>query len=186
MSTVNTIASIEATQASQQTEIQAIQSAFDTLQTAVAGLLAKGPGVTQADLDGLASAQAKSQTIIDNFKADVNAAETLDFPQPPAITVSSGSPQTAAAGTVFPTAFVVLVNDAQGNPVPNIPVVFAAPTTGASGTFTGSAPTDTVQTSSSGLATATAFTANTTTGSYTVTASVAGATTPASFSLTNS
>ena len=61
-------------------------------------------------------------------------------------------------------------------------MTFAAPTSGASATFGGSA---TVTTNASGIATAPTLTANGTAGSYTVTASVAGVTTPASFSLTN-
>ena len=61
-------------------------------------------------------------------------------------------------------------------------MTFTAPSSGASGTFSGSS---TVTTNSSGVATAPTFTANSTAGTYTVTASVAGVATPASFSLTN-
>ena len=63
-------------------------------------------------------------------------------------------------------------------------VTFTAPASGASGTFAGRRAA-TATTNSSGVATAAAFTANATAGSYSVTASVSGVATPASFSLTN-
>ncbi len=63
-------------------------------------------------------------------------------------------------------------------------VTFAAPTSGASGTFAGAVNTAT--TNANGVATAPVFTANGTAGGpYSVTASVSGVTNPASFSLTN-
>src|SRR5262249_46252603 len=70
--------------------------------------------------------------------------------------------------------------DKYQNPVPGVSVTFAAPHTGASATLSGSPAT----TDSSGLASVSA-TANATPGTYTVTASVSGVTTPASFTLTN-
>jgi hypothetical protein len=75
------------------------------------------------------------------------------------------------------------VKDAGNNPLSGVSVTFAAPGTGASGTFGGSA---TVTTNGSGVATAPTFTANSTTGSYTVTATATGVSTPANFNLTNS
>jgi hypothetical protein len=82
----------------------------------------------------------------------------------------------------FATALQATVKDGGGNPLSGVSVTFAAPASGASVTFGGSA---TVSTNTSGVATAPALTANSQAGSYTVTASVAGVTTPASFSLTN-
>ncbi len=61
-------------------------------------------------------------------------------------------------------------------------MTFTAPSSGASGSFSGSS---TVTTNSSGVAMAPTFTANSVAGTYTVTASVAGVATPASFHLTN-
>jgi hypothetical protein len=78
------------------------------------------------------------------------------------------------------------VKDQNGNPFPGATVTFAAPTSGAGGTFPGGLTTVTAMTNASGVATAPTFTANGTVGSYTVTASVAGVATSASFSLTNS
>ena len=103
---------------------------------------------------------------------------------PASITATAGTPQSATINTVFAAALQATVLDAANNPVSGVTVTFTAPTSGASGTFTGGVNTAT--TNASGVATSAAFTANATAGGpYTVTASVAGVTTPASFSLTN-
>ena len=62
-------------------------------------------------------------------------------------------------------------------------VTFAAPASGASGTFAGGLNTAT--TNASGMATSAAFTANALTGSYAVLASVTGVSPAATFLLTN-
>jgi hypothetical protein len=95
------------------------------------------------------------------------------------------TPQSTPVNTAFPTALAVQVLDFAGNPVSGVTVTFKAPTSGASGTFAGGATTVTVSTDSSGDATAPTFTANGTTGSYKVTASIQGVTTKAKFALTN-
>ena len=97
-----------------------------------------------------------------------------------AVAVVSGSGQTTTVATAFASPLVVVVKDSYGNPVPGASVTFAAPTAGASAALTSSPAT----TGANGQASVTA-TANTVAGAYTVTASVAGVTTPASFSLTN-
>jgi hypothetical protein len=110
---------------------------------------------------------------------------------PATIAVSSGSGQSAPVTTAFGSPLVAEVTDGQGNPVSGVPVTFAAPTSGASGTFAtcaGGNPTTAqcvITTGANGLATSSAFTANTTTGSYTVTATASGVASPADFSLTN-
>jgi hypothetical protein len=96
------------------------------------------------------------------------------------VAVVSGSGQTAAVATAFADPMVVVVEDAHGNPVPGVSVSFAAPASGASATLSGSPAV----TGADGQAGVTA-TAGTIVGSYTLTASVAGVTTPASFALTN-
>ncbi len=103
---------------------------------------------------------------------------------PNSITVSGGSPQNAKISTAFASALVALVTDSGGNPVSGVTVTFTAPTTGASGTFTGGATTLGATTNASGQASMT-ITANTTIGGYSVTAGVAGVSTPATFTLTN-
>jgi hypothetical protein len=64
-------------------------------------------------------------------------------------------------------------------------VTFTAPASGASGTFANGTATEDAVTDDNGVATSTPFTANATSGNYTVTANVSGASAPVSFSLTN-
>lgn len=105
---------------------------------------------------------------------------------PPAkVAVQSGSPQSATVNTAFGSALVALVTDVNGNPVSGVNVTFTAPSSGASGTFANATSTTTATTASNGQATASAFTANTVAGGYTVSASVSGVSAAASFSLTN-
>lgn len=102
------------------------------------------------------------------------------------VSTTAGSPQSAQVGTAFTTNLQATVRDGANNPIPDVTVTFTAPSTGPSGTFVGNLSTINVNTNSSGVATATVFTANTTAGSYTVGATVSGVATPANFSLTNS
>lgn len=97
-----------------------------------------------------------------------------------AITVKSGSGQSTAASTAFANPLVAAVTS-NGTPASGLTVTFAAPGSGPGCTLAGT----TVTTDSSGDASATC-TANGNIGSYAVTATAAGATTPASFTLTNS
>jgi hypothetical protein len=103
---------------------------------------------------------------------------------PGSITATAGSAQSTTAGSAFATALQVTVKDTNGNAISNASVTFTAPTTGASGTFAG-ASSATVTTNASGVATAPTLTANSTAGTYAVTAAVQGVTSVASFSLTN-
>ena len=104
---------------------------------------------------------------------------------PPAtITATSGSGQSTIVKTAFANPLVATVKDSGGNLVSGATVTFTAPGSGASGTFANGTATDT-ETTISGVATSTTFTANATTGTYNVSASVSGVATPATFSLTN-
>jgi fibronectin-binding autotransporter adhesin len=99
---------------------------------------------------------------------------------PAAVAVVSGTGQAATVATGFASPLVAVVKDAYGNPVPGVSVSFAAPTSGASATLTGSS----AQTGANGRASVNA-TAGTIVGSYIVTAAVLNVTTAASFTLTN-
>jgi hypothetical protein len=142
-------------------------------------------------------------TVTDIQHPLLTATQSVDVVAGPAasIVALAGSGQTATLGSTFATALEAKLIDAFGNPIPAFPLTFTAPTTGASGTFEGGASTVTINTLSTGIATAPAFTANNTAGQYTVTAGMvtqqatikssvirAGAPplTPASFTLTNS
>jgi hypothetical protein len=98
--------------------------------------------------------------------------------------VAGTTPQSAAINTAFAVPLAVLVQTG-GIPTSGVSVVFAAPATGASGTFaSNSTATETDTTDANGLATASAFTANANTGAYLVSATVTGVT-PVDFNLTN-
>lgn len=104
---------------------------------------------------------------------------------PSSVTAAAGSGQFVPISTSFSTAPQVTVEDSSGKAAPNATVTFTAPSSGASGTFSGGNTTATATTDSNGNATSPAFTANGTAGSYSVVASVSGATGTASFNLTN-
>ncbi|MBO9662154.1 Ig-like domain-containing protein [Dokdonella sp.] len=91
-----------------------------------------------------------------------------------------GTTQSATVGQPFPQPLKVKVADANGDPVPGVAVTFAAPTSGAGAILSATS----VNTGADGVASATA-TANTVAGSYTVSVSVIGVDTPATFSLVN-
>lgn len=93
---------------------------------------------------------------------------------------SAGTPQTAPIGSAFSTPLSVHIADPSGNPQAGVVVNFAAPETGASATLSASSAT----TGANGVASITA-TANSTSGNYTVLASVPGFSTTAQFNLTN-
>ena len=96
------------------------------------------------------------------------------------VTATGGSGQSAALGQGFTTPLSVSVTDAYGNTITGASVSFTAPGSGASATITGS-PATTDATGAAALMAA----ANAISGTYDVTASVSGAGTSATFSLTN-
>lgn len=102
---------------------------------------------------------------------------------PAAIMATGGTPQTATVQTAFAARLQATVTNGSGQPVSGVVVTFAAPGSGASGSFAGGVNTAT--TNSSGVATSPSFTANTIAGAYTVTATVSGVSAPANFALTN-
>jgi uncharacterized repeat protein (TIGR01451 family) len=93
---------------------------------------------------------------------------------------SAADPQRAPVGTTFSSPLLAQVRDASGVVIPGAAVAYTAFTVGgATATLSGVSATD-----GSGLSSATA-TANATLGTYTVGASVAGAASPATFTLQN-
>jgi Calcineurin-like phosphoesterase len=105
--------------------------------------------------------------------------------QPSAVAATAGSGQTATVGTTFTTNLAVKVTDASAQPVQGATVTFTAPSSGPSGSFGAAGATATAVSGSDGVATAPQLTANTAAGSFSVSASVAGVATPATFVLTN-
>jgi len=102
---------------------------------------------------------------------------------PASITATAGTPQSATVGMAFASQLQATVKDSLNNPVSGVTVTFMVPVSGPSGGFAGGVTT--AVTNASGVATSAVFTGNTTSGSYTVTASVSGVPIPANFSLTN-
>ncbi|MCA1683674.1 MAG: hypothetical protein LC708_00870, partial [Actinobacteria bacterium] len=90
---------------------------------------------------------------------------------PASLSVTAGDNQTTAVDTAFPTALAATVVDAFGNPVAGANVTFSAPTTGPSGSFASTATNTTTETTGpGGVTTAAVLSANTSAGSYQVTA----------------
>ena len=103
---------------------------------------------------------------------------------PASIKATPASAQSATVKTAFAHPLVATVTDQYGNPISGVSISFAVPASGASGTFSNKSATITGTTDAQGRVSE-AFTANTTAGTYSVTASVPGVSTPAAFSLTN-
>jgi hypothetical protein len=99
------------------------------------------------------------------------------------IVAAAGGNQGVTVGALFTTPLSATVEDQYGNPVAGNSVTFTAPATGASGTFANGTDTTTASSGSNGVAVASAFTANTTAGTYAVTAAATGVTPTASLSL---
>ncbi len=100
-----------------------------------------------------------------------------------AITATAGTQQSTVVRSQFPTRLTVSVRDGFGNGIGGLTVTFSLPALGASASFGGGAST--AVTDSTGEAVAGPLTANNVAGSYSVTASVPGVSTPASFALQN-
>jgi adhesin/invasin len=96
------------------------------------------------------------------------------------IAAAGGTPQTTPAGSPYPALLQVVLTDAFGNPVANVSVTFTPPASGPGGVFNA---LSTVLTNALGIATAPALSANTTAGSFTVSATVNGVAAPAVFNL---
>jgi hypothetical protein len=125
----------------------------------------------------------------DNF--DLGSTNTIlqqvVTPPPPTIAIFAGNGQSTPVSTAFPVQLQAIVRDGlTGNPLAGMQVVFQAPSSGASGTFSPTSSTIfTATTDTNGVATTSIFTANSTVGSYQVTASTSGAASPATFNLVN-
>ncbi|HET6965571.1 MAG TPA: hypothetical protein VFH58_12420, partial [Acidimicrobiales bacterium] len=147
------------------------------------------------------SYQMQESTSADTAPAS-SPAYTVSASSPASITATQGGDQTATVGTAFKVLMQAEVQDGYGNPVGGATVTFTAPpttdshgTAQPSGTFSScpdNTPTTTssqclTHTDASGLATASAFTADGTAGTYSVSAGVTTATGTAStaFALKN-
>lgn len=105
-------------------------------------------------------------------------------PQVVGITATSGSTQSAASSKSFASPLTSTVTTS-GVRTGGEKVTFTAPASGASATFANGTNTETDITNNVGVATSSRITANAVGGTYTVTATVSGAPSPITFSLTN-
>lgn len=126
--------------------------------------VATSPTFTANSVPGPVSVQASASVGSVTFSL-------YNTPGDPAFVIAEdGVEQSTEVGTAFPTQMSVRVLDSFENPVPGASVTFTAPSSGASGTFEGGGAVAVVTTNNDGLAVAPVFTANTTAGSYVVTA----------------
>jgi hypothetical protein len=111
-----------------------------------------------------------------------------------AIAATSGGGQSATVGTAFATQLAAAVTDSYGNGKSGVAVTFGAPASGASATFAAGGNCSTnpqtyqcvATTNSSGVATSSTFTANSSQGTYNVAATASGGSNPSvNFSETN-
>ncbi len=167
---------------------------FTAPSTGASGSFAGGKNTATTNASGVATSATftangtlGSYTVkasVSGVTATANFSLTNTLGPPASTTATSGTAQIGAINSAFAAPLEAIVKDAGGNPVSGATVTFTPPlASGASGTF--AVGGNIATTNASGVATSGTFTANGTTGSYTVTASVLGVTTTASFSLTN-
>jgi hypothetical protein len=112
------------------------------------------------------------------------ASTATPTPQIVGITATSGSSQSAASNKTFAAPLTATVTTS-GVRTGGEKVTFTTPASGASGTFANGTNTETDITNNVGVATSSTIKANAVGGTYTVTATVSGAPSPITFSLTN-
>ncbi len=152
------------------------------VQSALAGLMPSTQYFFRLDTTSSTTGTTRGQ--IETFTTLAPAPAPVA--KPASIVPAAGANQTTSIRTTFPARLQAKVLDGAGAGVSGVPVIFAAPSTGASARFPGASTMAVVSTDRTGLATAPTLTANATPGTYSVTAAVAGVTTPARFSLRNS
>jgi uncharacterized protein (TIGR03437 family) len=152
-------------------------SGLDTQATDANGL------ATFANLKGARAGTYQLQAQTNSVASDTSNAFQITPGTADTILASGGTPQSAIILTAFGAPLEVTVTDATGNPVAGVPIVFLAPSSGASGSFSVQS-TITVNTNAQGRVSV-VITANNIAGTYGVTASSTGITGSALFTLTN-
>lgn len=157
---------------------------------ASAGFLGSGTNIETVATDGTGFATSSAviaNTLTGSYSVTASAGAlnasfglTNTTGAPASMTITGGDGQSAALNSAFATVLSVNVVDGYGNPAAGAPVTFSAPGSGASGSFGGP---NTVNADGGGNASAPAFSANNTAGTYSVGAASGAAS--ASFNLTN-
>jgi uncharacterized repeat protein (TIGR01451 family) len=150
------------------------------LGTSLEFSLVADPGYHAEDVAGTCDGTLAGQTYtIDPVTTDCSLEPVFALNPATTLSVLAGTPQSTEVASAFGNALVVQATNEAGLAVPGTSVLFNAPLTGASASVPTSAIAD-----SEGQVEVAAI-ANTIAGSYQVTASVAGITTPAVFELIN-
>ncbi|MGC2167561.1 MAG: hypothetical protein WA580_00495 [Acidimicrobiales bacterium] len=137
------------------------------------------------DNAGTYSVSATSPSSASSSSPSVTFSLTNVAPLSDTMTADVPSYQSAVVGADFTLPLAVSVQAANGNPASDVPVLFVAPTTGASGTFVGGASSFYGETDAQGVASAPAFYANDTSGGYAIEVYASGYAVPIAFAMTN-
>jgi hypothetical protein len=162
--------------------------AVATATTTALGLATASTLTANCTLGGLGAFTVNAT--VPPVAAPATFAETVSVGPAKTVTPTAGStPQTATETNPFSNLLGGVVTDCGSNPVPGVTITFTATTgvKGASGTFANGTNTtgSVAATDATGTASATTLTANNRTGTFTVSGVVAGATTNATYNLTN-
>jgi len=148
--------------------------------TETLALLPGSPAIAAGDTNAanLPSTDQRGMARTVNGNVDIGAYQAQGF----ALSVTSGNNQSAQPNAAFADPLVVTVTAKDGvDPVAGGQIAFTAPSSGASAALS---PANPLTIAANGTASVKA-TANGTNGSYSVTANMSGAASPATFSLTN-
>ena len=149
----------------------------DALPRAVVQWSSSDPAILRVNGDGLATAVGTGTATLTAAVGNVQDAVTVVVAQEPAeLTIVFGDRQSSNPGGTLPTPLTVQVTDALRHPIPGVTVTFTAGPEG------GAVGQDSVTTDFLGIASSD-FTLGAGTGGYTATASVAGTTLSAGFTL---
>jgi hypothetical protein len=156
-------------------------SATETDTTDGSGIATSSPFTADGTLGGYTVAASVSGAV-----ASANFSLMNVVGGPATILTTSGALQNVPVNSTA-AQLIATVEDFRAQPVGGVTVTFTAPSSGPSGTFatTPQSITATAITNASGEATAPTFTANDMTGTYTLSATVAGVDGPANFLLAN-
>lgn len=134
-------------------------------------------------LAGILLIVAASTGCTSGSSSSSTAPSTPSQPEVVTIVANSGTPQSAPSNKPFGSPLTATVTT-NGIITSGESVTFTAPASGASGTFANGTATETDVTDTNGVATSSILTANSTAGTFAVTAMVSGAAAPVSYSLT--
>jgi hypothetical protein len=162
----------------------AVNFTANTWTSVDASTYVKAPGVYSFEMNGT-STSLKQYSSKEGANPPQLVLQYTPTATPASLTAVAGDGQTATVGTAFATQLAVKALDASSQPVAGASVVFTAPASGASAAFAGGSRTATVATAANGVATAPQLVANATAGSYQVSASTGGVSSPVTFNLTN-